>query len=105
MELVHGGDWAGYRARFGHDALDFSANVSPLGLPQGVEIGSAQKIERLFNGGGQTARIGLRDMSKNHDLSPHNAWILAHTLSSTVMPLRRFSASRVVNSWPGKRMA
>ena len=30
MELVHGGDWAGYRARFGHDALDFSANVSPL---------------------------------------------------------------------------
>ena len=36
MQLVHGGDWAGYRARFGHDALDFSANVSPLGLPQGV---------------------------------------------------------------------
>ena len=36
MELVHGGDWVGYRARFGHDALDFSANVSPLGLPQGV---------------------------------------------------------------------
>ena len=36
MELVHGGDWAGYLARFGHDALDFSANVSPLGLPQGV---------------------------------------------------------------------
>ena len=36
MELVHGGDWAGYRARFGHDALDFSANVSPLGLPEGV---------------------------------------------------------------------
>ena len=33
------------------------------------------------------------------------AWILAHTLSSTVIPLRRFSASRVVNSWPGKRMA
>ena len=34
--LTHGGDWAGYRAQFGHDALDFSANVSPLGLPQGV---------------------------------------------------------------------
>lgn len=37
MELVHGGDWAGYRAEFGCDALDFSANVSPLGLPAGVE--------------------------------------------------------------------
>ena len=34
--LTHGGDWAGYRAEFGRDALDFSANVSPLGLPQGV---------------------------------------------------------------------
>ncbi len=34
--LVHGGDWAGYRERFGRDALDFSANVSPLGLPAGV---------------------------------------------------------------------
>lgn len=36
MELVHGGDWAGYRAEFGCYALDFSANVSPLGLPAGV---------------------------------------------------------------------
>lgn len=36
MELTHGGDWAGYRAKFGRDALDFSANVSPLGLPAGV---------------------------------------------------------------------
>ena len=36
MQLIHGGDWAGYRAEFGHDALDFSANVSPLGLPEGV---------------------------------------------------------------------
>ena len=34
--LTHGGDWAGYRARFGRDPLDFSANVSPLGLPEGV---------------------------------------------------------------------
>ena len=35
-QLLHGGDWAGYRAQFGHDALDLSANVSPLGLPEGV---------------------------------------------------------------------
>ena len=35
-QLTHGGDWAGYRAEFGRDPLDFSANVSPLGLPQGV---------------------------------------------------------------------
>ena len=36
MQLVHGGDWAGYRAQYGQDALDLSANVSPLGLPEGV---------------------------------------------------------------------
>ena len=36
MQLVHGGDWMGYREQFGRDALDFSANVSPLGLPKGV---------------------------------------------------------------------
>ena len=27
MKLVHGGDTVGYRERYGHDALDFSANV------------------------------------------------------------------------------
>lgn len=36
MHLTHGGDWAGYEAEYGKQPLDFSANVSPLGLPQGV---------------------------------------------------------------------
>lgn len=36
-QLVHGGDWASYREQYGRDALDFSANVSPLGLPEGVK--------------------------------------------------------------------
>ena len=36
MELTHGGDWAGYAAQYGGMPLDFSANVSPLGLPAGV---------------------------------------------------------------------
>ncbi len=35
--LPHGGDWAGYAAEYGGaPPLDFSANVSPLGLPAGV---------------------------------------------------------------------
>ena len=44
MKLVHGGDWAGYRAEFGRDALDFSANVSPLGLPAGVAAAIAAAL-------------------------------------------------------------
>ncbi len=34
--LVHGGDWAGFEAEYGRLPLDFSSNVSPLGLPDGV---------------------------------------------------------------------
>ena len=36
MKLVHGGDYVGYREKYGRDALDFSANVSPLGMPTAV---------------------------------------------------------------------
>lgn len=35
--LLHGGDWAGYQAAYGCQPLDFSANISPLGLPEGVQ--------------------------------------------------------------------
>lgn len=34
--MEHGGDWAGYQKRYGKLPLDFSANVSPLGLPESV---------------------------------------------------------------------
>jgi len=37
MGLTHGGDWAGYHREYGGMPLDFSANVSPLGLPAGVQ--------------------------------------------------------------------
>ncbi|MBM6829810.1 aminotransferase class I/II-fold pyridoxal phosphate-dependent enzyme [Anaerotignum lactatifermentans] len=36
QDLVHGGDWAGYEKTYGKPPLDFSANISPLGLPEGV---------------------------------------------------------------------
>ena len=36
MKLVHGGDYVGYREKYGRDAMDFSANVSPLGMPTAV---------------------------------------------------------------------
>ena len=34
MELEHGGDWAGFTERYGRPPIDFSANISPLGLPE-----------------------------------------------------------------------
>ena len=36
MKLIHGGDWAGFENRYGKVPLDFSVNVSPLGVPDGV---------------------------------------------------------------------
>ena len=36
MKLIHGGDWAGFESEYGVRPLDFSANISPLGLPDGV---------------------------------------------------------------------
>lgn len=43
--LTHGGDWAGWQARYGGRLLDFSANVSPLGLPEGVRAATAKSLE------------------------------------------------------------
>lgn len=38
MDWTHGGDWAGYQEEYGGaEPLDFSANVSPLGVPEGVQ--------------------------------------------------------------------
>ena len=36
MSFDHGGDWAGYYEKHGTLPLDFSASISPLGLPAGV---------------------------------------------------------------------
>ncbi len=33
---IHGGDWAGYQREYGAPPLDFSASVSPLGVPESV---------------------------------------------------------------------
>lgn len=41
-QLIHGGDWAGFAAEYGTMPLDFSANISPLGLPDGVRRAIAE---------------------------------------------------------------
>ena len=41
MKRTHGGDWAAYEREYGVPPLDFSANVSPLGVPEGVRAAIA----------------------------------------------------------------
>ena len=44
-KLTHGGDWAGYQAERGDQPLDFSANISPLGLPEGVRRAAVRALD------------------------------------------------------------
>ena len=36
LTMKHGGDWAGYQEEYGCLPMDFSASVSPFGLPKEV---------------------------------------------------------------------
>ena len=45
MQLIHGGDWAGYEAQYHRPFLDFSANISPLGVPEGVRRAIAEAAQ------------------------------------------------------------
>lgn len=46
MDWRHGGDWAGYYERHGALPLDFSASISPLGLPEGVREAVMRSLDR-----------------------------------------------------------
>ncbi len=46
MKLTHGGDWAGFETEYGKTPLDFSANISPLGLPEGVRAAVLRALEK-----------------------------------------------------------
>lgn len=45
MKLNHGGDWAGFEMEYGKKPLDFSANVSPLGLPERVRAAAIRALD------------------------------------------------------------
>ena len=44
VPVSHGGDWAGFLAEYGTMPLDFSANVSPLGVPPEVQSAASQAL-------------------------------------------------------------
>ena len=45
MREQHGGDTAAYRIEYGSEPLDFSANLSPLGLPRGVRQAASAALD------------------------------------------------------------
>ena len=48
MEFEHGGNWAGYEEICGEEILDFSANVSPFGLPENVREAASASLKNAY---------------------------------------------------------
>ncbi len=68
MPLNHGGDWAGFAAEYGCLPLDFSSNVSPLGLPEGVKRAVAAALERADRYPDPLCRGLIRALADRHGL-------------------------------------
>lgn len=45
MVVIHGGDTAGYRARYGREPLDFSASLNPCGMPPAVREAARRAVD------------------------------------------------------------
>ncbi len=68
---MHGGDWAAYQAK--HDArprLDFSANVSPLGAPEGVKRAICQTVEDVARYPDPHCRALRTALGEHHGIDP-----------------------------------
>lgn len=69
MEQFHGGDWAGYQEKYGVIPLDFSINVSPLGVPETVKKAVAVVLDQCDRYPDPKCRM-LRDhLAQRHRLS------------------------------------
>ena len=74
MSFTHGGDWAGFYAKTGTLPLDFSASISPLGLPRGVREAAALALDRADRYPDPFCRRLREEIGRAWSVPP--AWIL-----------------------------
>ena len=74
MQQIHGGDWAGYRAEYGAMPLDFSANISPLGVPEGVRRAVSEAVCSADRYPDPLCRALCAGIGEHHHVPP--SWIL-----------------------------
>ena len=72
MDVRHGGDWAGFQARYGRAPLDFSASLSPLGLPEGVRRAAQAALEEANRYPDPMCRALRAKLGEYHHLSPEH---------------------------------
>ena len=67
--LTHGGDWAGFLSERGKLPLDFSASISPLGVPGGVRAAVRQAAGQMDRDPDPLCRA-LRESISEYELVP-----------------------------------
>ena len=83
MEWGHGGDVKGYTLQYGKRPLDFSANVSPLGMPEGVKRAVTASLEQGAEYPDPMCRA-LRQALEEHLRLPAD-WILCGSGASDLL--------------------
>lgn len=72
--MGHGGDWAGFQTKYGRSPLDFSANVSPLGLPEGVLRAVEESLAQAGRYPDPLCRALRERLGEYHGVPPE--WVL-----------------------------
>lgn len=70
----HGGDWAGFLKTYGAPPLDFSANVSPLGVPEAVRRAAEASLAEADRYPDPLCRELRKRLAARHGIPPE--WIL-----------------------------
>ena len=94
MEFEHGGNWAGYEEICGEEILDFSANVSPFGLPENVREAASASLKNAYRYPDPECR-NLRnaiadkyDLCNNHIFCGNGAADLIYRIAYAAKPRR-----------------
>ncbi len=72
MELNHGGDWAGFREKYGKLPLDFSASTTPLPMPERMRAAVAESLDRADRYPDPLCRELTAALGKKHGVSPEH---------------------------------
>ena len=69
MELKHGGDWKSFLDSTNEMPLDFSASISPLGLPDGVRDAATASLDRADLYPDPLCRDLVSELARHHNVN------------------------------------
>lgn len=71
--LTHGGDWAGFMAEYGVKPLDYSSNINPFGVPDGVKAAIVRAVDTADNYPDPLCRRLVAKLGQHEGVNPE--WI------------------------------